>query len=226
MRLPQLAALHIQFVQSLVVVFADRDAGRLFLLDGGIELGELQLDLFRIFADLLHVAQAQLFRFPLLAQAGQLVLELGDFLFDLGQPVLRGFLGLFGQLPSGQFQLAQPALDFVDLRGDAFQFHRQAAGRFVHQVDGLVGQEAVGDVAVRQLGGRDQRGVLDLHAVMGFVARLQPAQNARSCPRPTARRRTPAGSAVRARRPFRCACDTHPASWRRCSAVRRGPGPA
>ena len=62
--------------------------------------------------------------------------------------------------------------------GHAFQLHRQPAGGFVHQVDRLVGQEAVGDVAVRQLGRGDERRVLDLHAlVMRFVARLEPAQD-------------------------------------------------
>ena len=66
----------------------------------------------------------------------------------------------------------------VDLGGHAFQLHRQPAGRFVHQVDGFVGQEPVGDVAVRKLGRGDQSRVLDLHAlVMGLVARLEAAED-------------------------------------------------
>ena len=44
----------------------------------------------------------------------------------------------------------------------------------VDQVDRLVRQEAVGDIAVRQHRRRDERRVLDAHAVMDFVALLRP----------------------------------------------------
>src|SRR5207244_713634 len=53
----------------------------------------------------------------------------------------------------------------------------QAGGGFVHQVDRLVGEEAVGDVAVREGRGRNQRGVLDLDAVVHLVALPEPAQD-------------------------------------------------
>ena len=55
--------------------------------------------------------------------------------------------------------------------------HAQARRRLVDQVDRLVGQEAVGDVAVRERGGGDERGIGDAHVVMLFVFLLQPAQN-------------------------------------------------
>ena len=54
---------------------------------------------------------------------------------------------------------------------------RSLAAGFVHQVDGFVGQEAVGDVAVGEHGGAHQGGVLDAHAVVHFVALLQAAQD-------------------------------------------------
>ena len=54
---------------------------------------------------------------------------------------------------------------------------RSLRGRLVDQVDRLVGQEAVGDVAVRERGGGDQRAVLDAHAVVDLVALLQAAQD-------------------------------------------------
>jgi hypothetical protein len=58
----------------------------------------------------------------------------------------------------------------VDLRAD----HR--AG-LVDQVDRLVRQEAVGDVAVREHGRGDQRVVLDAHAVVHLEALAQAAQD-------------------------------------------------
>ena len=48
---------------------------------------------------------------------------------------------------------------------------------FVDQVDRLVGQLTIGDVAVRQRRGRDDRGIGDLDTVVNFVAFLQAAQN-------------------------------------------------
>lgn len=47
----------------------------------------------------------------------------------------------------------------------------------VDQVDRLVGQEAIGDVAVRQGRRRDQCGILNLHPVEHLEAFAQPAQD-------------------------------------------------
>ena len=45
--------------------------------------------------------------------------------------------------------------------GMRVDLHAQLRRGLVDQVDRLVGQEAIGDVAVRQHGGRDQRGILE-----------------------------------------------------------------
>ena len=68
--------------------------------------------------------------------------------------------------------------DDVDLGGHRVDLDAQLAGRLVDEVDRLVGQEAVGEVAVRQHGRGDERGVLDAHAVVHLVALLQAAQDA------------------------------------------------
>ena len=54
---------------------------------------------------------------------------------------------------------------------------RRPRGGLVDQVDRLVGQEAVRDVALRQRGRGDDRRVLDAHAVVHLVALLEPAQD-------------------------------------------------
>ena len=61
--------------------------------------------------------------------------------------------------------------------GLEFDLHLQPRGRLVDEVDGLVGQEAVGDVAVGKRRGGDQRAVGDAHAVMLLVLLLQAAQD-------------------------------------------------
>ncbi len=55
---------------------------------------------------------------------------------------------------------------------------RSLRGGFVHQVDRLVGQEPVGDVARREHRRGDERRVLELHAVVNLVAFAQAAQDA------------------------------------------------
>ena len=72
--------------------------------------------------------------------------------------------------------------------------HLDARSRLVDQVDGLVGQVAVGDVAVREFRRRDDRRIGDLDAVVNFVALLQAAQDRDGRIRPTARRRVLSGS--------------------------------
>ena len=88
-----------------------------------------------------------------------LLLDLGQLALQLAEPVARPRIGLALQRLALDAQLQQAAVELVQLLGLAVDLHAQPARRLVHQVDRLVGQEAVGDVAVRQRGGRDQRAV-------------------------------------------------------------------
>ena len=74
-------------------------------------------------------------------------------------------------------ELHDAALDLVDLGRHRVDLDAQPRRRLVDQVDRLVGQEAVGDVAVRERRRGDDRGVLDAHAVVHLVALLEPAQD-------------------------------------------------
>ena len=69
------------------------------------------------------------------------------------------------------------ALDLVDLLRQRVDLDPQPARRLVHQVDRLVGKEAVADVAVRQGRRRHERVVRDAYAVVHFVALFQAAQD-------------------------------------------------
>ena len=100
---------------------------------------------------------------------------------------------------------------------ESISMRRRLAG-LVHEVDGLVGQEAVGDVAVGQ-----RRPPLTmapsvmLHAVVDLVLLLQAAQDGDGVLHRRLARPAPAGSGAPGRRPSRCTCGTRPAWWRRCS---------
>jgi hypothetical protein len=98
--------------------------------------------------------------------------------------------------------------------------------RLVEEVDGLVGQEAVGDVAARLVHGGFQRLVLVGHVMELLVAVLDPAEDLDrlllggrgDLHRP--------GSAAPASGPSRCTCGTRRGSWRRCTGSRRATAPA
>src|SRR6478736_5400330 len=126
--------------------------------------------------------------------------DLGDeLLVDLGHDihVARLPLGLTGGLLLAQALLvvadARGALEVLAVDGRLLLAHErgdllvelaqvrrsrhptdaQSRARLVDEVDGLVGQEAVVDVAVGHVGGRDERTVGDRHAVVGLVAVTQ-----------------------------------------------------
>src|SRR5690606_12158944 len=69
------------------------------------------------------------------------------------------------------------AFDAVDLLGTRVDLHPQTRGRFVDEVDGLVGQETRGDVPVGQCRRRDEGGVGDAHTVVYLVALLGATQD-------------------------------------------------
>ena len=108
---------------------------------------------------------------------GRLLLEFGEFLLQRLQAALRAGVAFLLQ----RFLLDLEPDDFPVHRIQLFRLgidlHLQPRRGLVHQVDRLVGQEAVGDVAVRQRGRRDQRGIGDAHAVVLFVFVLQAAQD-------------------------------------------------
>src|SRR6266508_4028630 len=74
-------------------------------------------------------------------------------------------------------ELADAPLGLVELEGGGVDLHPQARGGLVDEVDRLVGEEPVRDVAVGEDRGRDERRVTDANAVVRLVALLQAAEN-------------------------------------------------
>ena len=90
---------------------------------------------------------------------------------DGGLVLLLEERGLFN------FQLHDAALDFVDLLRHRIDFDAKATRRLVDEVNGLVGQEAVADVAMRERRGCQDGVVGDADAVVGLVALLETAED-------------------------------------------------
>jgi hypothetical protein len=135
-----------------------------------VRLLEALLDRANRLDGLLLALPVRLHLVRLLAQVGQLALD------RLAARRARLVLLLLQRLEL-DLELLNAPLDLVDLCGHRVDLDAQPRGGLVDQVDRLVGQEAVGDVALRQRGRRDDRRVLDAHAVVHLVALLQPAQD-------------------------------------------------
>ncbi len=136
--------------------------------------------------DLLDAVELLLLLRPAGGELVAVRLRVGELALDRLAHVL-GLLAHGGEL---DLELAHAALGLVQLERRGVDLHAQARGGLVHEVDRLVGEEAVGDVAVGEHGRGDERRIADADAVVGFVALLRARGGSRSCRRRTARRRS------------------------------------
>ena len=118
-----------------------------------------------------------LFVLPLGLALRQGVFRVGDFLAQMLKAFAADLVRLLHKRLLLDLHLGELALCQIDLFRHAVDLDTQTAGRLVHKVDGLIGQETVGDVAVRQLRASDDGGVGDAHAMVNLVLFLQAAKD-------------------------------------------------
>ncbi len=73
--------------------------------------------------------------------------------------------------------LAQLRVDLANFRRRKRRLQTHARGGFVDQIDGFIGQKAIGDVAVAEFGRGRERCVGDLHFVVRFIPIAQTFEN-------------------------------------------------
>ena len=111
-------------------------------------------------------------------QPAAFLLQIGELLLQSVETAARAVVGLLAQCLPLDLELHDPPFGLVELHGKRVDLGPQLRGRLVDEIDRLVGQEPVADVAVREHRGRDQRGVLELDAMVDLVPFAQAAQNA------------------------------------------------
>ena len=121
--------------QPIEVVFTAR------LFDLLFGLFDLSLDLRQTFQALLFLAPLSLQRVVTFADFSQLFLQ-------THQAVLGGRIGLALERLAFDLELHDAPVDFVQLGRHRFLFGAQLGGRLIDQIDCLVGQETVRDVAL------------------------------------------------------------------------------
>ena len=151
--------------------------GQLVELALALQLGHLGAHAVDLFLDGLRALHGGLFSLPDFLEVVVLALQLFELVLDHAQAALGGIVGFLLDGLALDLELDDATVELVHHFRLGIDFHADARAGLVDQVDGLVGQEAVGDVAVRQLGrGHDGR-VGDLDAVVDLVAFLQAAQD-------------------------------------------------
>ena len=149
-------------------------AAQVALAAGSFQLLAGLLDLL---LDLRRALYFGFLRSPDFFQVGILALQPFDFFGQLLQALLRCLVFFLLQRLRFHFQLDQPAIEAVEHFRLGVDLHADAAGRFVDQVNGLVRQLTVGDVAVAEFGRSDNGTVGDGHLVVHFVAFFQATQD-------------------------------------------------
>ena len=173
-RLP-LAGLQLLLQLGQLAVFQLGGPVQVVLALGLFDVGVHLLDLL---AQLLHLADRLLLVLPFRFHAGELVPQPGQLPANFLKMLLRELVVLFFEGRLLDLVLQNLAAHVVHLGGHRVHLGADGGAGLVHQVDGLVGQKAVGDVAVAQGSRRDQGAVGDLDAVVDLVPLFQAAQDA------------------------------------------------
>ena len=149
------------------------DLGHALQVAGALDALGLHPQVVDPLRDLLDAVELLLLLRPARGQLVAVRLRVGELALDRRAHVAR-LLAHGGEL---DLELAHPSFRLVQRKRGRVDLHPQARGGLVHEVDGLVRQIAVGDVAVGEDRGGDQRGVPDADAVMRLVALLQAAED-------------------------------------------------
>jgi len=130
-----------------------------------------------LFPQGLHLADGGFLVLPFGLHGTELFPHFGKFLLDLGQVLLGKGVLFFFKRRLLNLMLDDLALDDVQFGRHGVDFGPDHGAGFVDEVDGFVGQEAVGDVSVRQGRGGDDGLVLDFDAVIHLVPFLEAAED-------------------------------------------------
>ena len=138
---------------------------------------DLSFELFHLRTQLLDAADAALFVFPLCFHLREFVTLLCELLPEFLQMRCGYCVGFLFQRSLLNLQLHDFTRDFVHFGRHGIHFRADHRAGLVHQVDRLIRQEPVGDIAVRERRRCNQRGIVDLNAVEHLIALFQAAED-------------------------------------------------
>ena len=126
---------------------------------------------------LLHLADGVFLIVPLCLHGIEAIPLLCQLLLQLGKICLAQLVLLFFQGGFLDFHLDNLAGHRIQLGGHGVHFGTNLGARLIHQVNGLVRQEPVGDIPVRQGSSGNDGTVGNLHAVEHLIPLLEATEN-------------------------------------------------
>ena len=137
----------------------------------------IAVDLLDAFAQLLHAADCVLLVFPFGFHGVERFALFGQFLLQLRQTRLGKLVVLVLERCFLNLHLDDLAVDDVQLGRHRVHFRADHGAGLVNEVNGLVRQETVGDIAVRERCGGNDCIVCDLDAMEDLIAGFQTTQD-------------------------------------------------
>ena len=113
------------------------------------ELLDFLFHFFDLLTDFSELTDRVFLGLPACLERLEIAVFLGQFFFNRLQPCLAARIRFLFQRFPFDLQLKHLARDFVQLGRQAVDLRSKACGRLVDQVDGLIRQEPVTDIAVR-----------------------------------------------------------------------------
>src|ERR1017187_4338783 len=124
-----------------------------------------------------HAGDGALLAIPAFLQGGCLAAHRLQLVFDVAQALAGSVILLLAEGLALDFQVRGAAVQVVDFDGHGADLEAQRGAGFVDQVERLVGQETVRDIAVGERGGGEDGGILDAHAVVDLEFFLEAAED-------------------------------------------------
>ena len=142
-------------------------------------LGRVQLQprAFQFLLQSLGAVDGRLLVPPLQCEFVRAFLQVAQFLLQLVEADPRSIVGFLLQGLALDLELDDPPVELVDGFGLGIDLHPEPARGLIDQVDGLVGQKPVRNIAVGQRRRRYQCAVGDADAVVDLVFFFQPPQD-------------------------------------------------
>ncbi len=136
---------------QLLFQFRDQAIGqftRTLELAVALSAAQFATGIVELFLEVSRLAKLVFLGLPARREGGGLLFEITKFLLEFDKPVLRGGIRLLFQGFRLDLETDHLAVDTVEFLRFGIDLHAQPRRRLVHEVDGLVRQEAVRDVAV------------------------------------------------------------------------------
>ena len=154
-----------------------------FQLGGAIQIiialgfGDFAAHMLDFLAELLHLADGVFLVFPPRLHGVKLLAHIGQLFLNDAQALTRERVVLLFERGLLDFMLHDAAAHVVQLLRHGIHLGANGRTGLIHQVDGLIRQKTIRNIAIGERRGGDQRLIGDFNAVEDLVALFQAAQN-------------------------------------------------